>query len=694
MVVLACRDRRRRLPRSHARRSLCAVTGTDVGEGGPVAEGTLLWEPTAERVSAAHVTRFLRWLEDRKGLVFTGYDDLWRWSVDHLEDFWSALWSYFEMGAEVDAADVVRRGDGAEGARWFPGVTLNYSDRLLRQPAGDVAVVAVAEEGEPAALGYGELRDRVGAVAAGLRRLGVEPGDRVAAVLGNGLEAVVGFLATASLGAVWSSCAPEFGAASMTDRFAQIAPKVLLCATGYRYGGRTFDLSAKLADLERALPGLGAVVLVPGPGTGSGAAPGPPGPARLWWEELAGEPAALAPVAVPFDHPLWILYSSGTTGLPKPIVHGHGGIVLEHLKAVALHSDLGTGDRFFWFTTTGWMMWNFLLGGLLVGSTIVCYDGDPFWPDERRLWQLAEDQAITYFGTSAPFIEACRRAGLHPGADHRLSIRSIGSTGAPLSPEGFAWAASSIGDDVLVGSVSGGTDVCTAFLAACPILPVRAGELQCRALGADVEAFDEAGRPVVGEVGELVVSTPMPSMPVRLWGDPDGSRLHDSYFARYRGVWRHGDWVKITPGGGAVVYGRSDATLNRGGVRMGTAEFYRVVETLPDVRDALVVDTSELGRQGELVLLVVPASGEGTVDEETSGRLRQALRERLSPRHVPDRIIGVRSLPRTLNGKKVEVPIRRILLGAAPAEAVSSDALADPAALEDVLSALSGAGLL
>ena len=671
------------------------MTGSSDAEHVAVEEGTLLWEPSPDRLSEARITHFLHWLAARRQLVFAGYEDLWRWSVEHLEEFWSACWSYFEMGDDVPASEVVRRGTGAEGATWFPGVSLNYTDRLLAHPGSDLAVVAVGEEGEVTTVTYEELRRRAGAVAAGLRRLGVGPGDRVAAVLGNGVEAVVGFLATASLGAVWSSCAPEFGAASMTDRFAQIAPTVLLCATGYRYGGRLFDLGSKLTELEAALGGLAAVVLVPGPEADSGAAAArvPEGPRRLWWDDLAAEPAPLSPVAVPFEHPLWILYSSGTTGLPKPIVHGHGGIVLEHLKAAALHSDLGPGDRFFWFTTTGWMMWNFLLGGLLVGATIVCYDGDPTWPDQDRLWQLAEEQAVTYFGTSAPYLEACRRAGLEPRTAHRLAVTSIGSTGAPLSPEGFAWASSAVGDDVLVGSVSGGTDVCTAFLAACPLLPVRAGELQCRALGADVEAFDEEGRPVVGEVGELVVTTPMPSMPVALWGDDDGTRLHESYFARFPGVWRHGDWVKITPAGGAVVYGRSDATLNRGGVRMGTAEFYRVVETIPEVTDAVVVDTSELGRQGELVLLVVPAAGV-VLDEEAVAGVRGALRERLSPRHVPDRVIAVRSLPRTLNGKKVEVPIRRILLGTSPAEAVSADALADPAALDDVLSALSGAGLL
>lgn len=679
------------------------------GGGGETVEGTVLWEPSARRISQSRLGDYLKWLESRRGLVFAGYQDLWQWSVDRLEEFWSSVWDYFDIVATGDPSRVLVWGNGAEGATWFPDTSLNYVEQVLRQPRDSIAVIACSEGGDESdddprsspieQLSYGRLFDLVGAAAAGLRKLGVGRGDRVAAVLPNGVAAIVGFLATASIGATWSSCAPEFGARSMVDRFRQIEPKVLLVSSGYTYRGRRFDLGDKLAELERELPGLKASVVVPAAGGSLAEIQGRS--SRMTWDDLLREPAEPAPERVPFSHPLWILYSSGTTGLPKPIVQGHGGILLEHLKALSLHSDVGPGERFFWFTTTGWMMWNFLVGGLLVGATIVCYDGDPSWPDASRLWRLADQVGITYFGTSAPYIEACRKAGLSPRDLGALQVKSVGSTGAPLSPEGFAWAAREIADDVLVGSVSGGTDVCTAFLASCPLLPVRAGELQCRALGAKVEAFDEGGRSVVGEVGELVVSEPMPSMPIAFWGD-DGTRLHESYFARFEGVWRHGDWVKLNPDGGAVVYGRSDATLNRDGVRMGTSEFYRVVESLPEVADALVVDTSELGRHGELLLFVVPgasgaaeARGRGTpsLSSAAEGRIRKALRDQLSPRHVPDRIIAVKTLPRTINGKKVEVPVRRILLGAPPEKAVAPGALADPEALEGLLETISAAGL-
>jgi acetoacetyl-CoA synthetase len=689
----------------------------------------VLWQPSALRITRSRLSGFAKWLAEHRGLSFAGYPDLWRWSVDHLDEFWGSIWDYFNIHPEREVPEhVLEWGSGAEGARWFPDARLNYVDQALRYRPGSLAIVACAEDSGSEELTYGELSDLVGAASQGLRRLGVGLGDRVAAVLPNGSPAVIGFLASASLGAVWSSCAPEFGAPSMVDRFRQIEPKVLIATSGYRYRGRCYDLAAKIARLESELPSLAATVIVPA-GSNTRGGPGPfemiegrpaaqrsertsgenrtsvaedRGDAsaasgsitRVGWAELLSEPAPVVPEKVEFSHPLWVLYSSGTTGLPKPIVHGHGGIVLEHLKALALHCDLGPGDRFFWFTTTGWMMWNFLVGGLLVGATIVLYDGDPMWPDESGLWRMAQDLGITYFGTSAPFIEAGRHSAFSPRQLENLRVRSVGSTGAPLSPEGFAWASSEICDDVLVGSVSGGTDVCSAFLICCPWLEVRAGELQCRALGARVEAYDESGRPMVDEVGELVLTEPMPSMPISLWGD-DGSRLHDSYFVRYPGVWQHGDWVKITPGGSAVVYGRSDATLNRGGVRMGTAEFYRVVEELPEVSGALVVDTSELGREGELILFIVPSASTCTgprLSDEARDHIRDALRERLSPRHVPDRVIAVRALPRTISGKKLEVPVRRILLGAPKDKVAAPDALVDPAALEELLEAVSVSG--
>jgi acetoacetyl-CoA synthetase len=664
-----------------------------------VSEGDLLFEPGPERIARAQVTDFMRWLREG-GVVDAGtYGELHDWSVSDTARFWTALseWDGVVWRRQARPDDVLHEVHGAEGAKFFAGAELNYVDNVLRHPAEAPALVALDEGGRRRQLSYGELSELAGGAAAGLSRLGVGRGDRVAAVLPNGVEAVAAFLATASLGAIWSSCAPEFGAASMGDRFQQIRPRVLLVADGYAYGGREFSLAAKTAELVAGLSGLEAIVRVPSI-SGSSDLPDIVGPSAghptlLSWSFLVSRNAPLEPIPVEFDHPLWILYSSGTTGLPKPIIHGHGGIVLEHLKAARLHSDLGPGERAFWFTTTGWMMWNFLVGGLLTGTTIVCYDGSPVHPDHMALWRMAAAEHITYFGTSAPFIEACRKAGLSPRSELDLSaMHTVGSTGAPLPPEGFAWATSELGDDVLVGSVSGGTDVCTGFLHSSPLLPVHAGELQCAGLGCAVKAFGPDGRPVVGEVGELVVTRAMPSMPVGFWGDDDGSRLHASYFQEYPGLWRHGDWVKRTVRDTFVVYGRSDATLNRGGVRMGTAEFYRVVEAIDGVDESLVVDTSELGRDGELVLLVTAPAGAG--QGELERRLRSTLREQVSPRHVPDRILFVDGLPRTLNGKRVEVPIRRILLGTEPEQAVSRDSLANPQALDGVLAALRSAGLL
>jgi acetoacetyl-CoA synthetase len=514
-------------------------------------------------------------------------------------------------------------------------------------------------------------------------------GDRVAAYLPNAPQALIAMLATASLGAIWTSCSPDFGARSVIDRFAQISPTVLIGVDGYVYGGKRFNRRPELAAIAAELPGLTAVVRVDYAGAGADPLAGlPAGVDQLTWHDLGratnGEPPELHFAEVPFSHPLWVLYSSGTTGLPKPIMHGHGGIVLEHLKALALHQDLAGGDTFFWYTTTGWMMWNYLVGGLLVGSTVVLYDGSAVYPDAGALWRLVADAGVTYAGTGAPYLLACMKEGLRPAAAHDLSaLKGVGSTGSPLPPEGFRWVYEELGTgspDLILGSFSGGTDLCTGFVGPSPLLPVRAGVISGPCLGARVEAFDAAGQSVIGEVGELVLTLPMPSMPVGFWRDADGSRYRASYFADYPGVWRHGDWIMIRPDGGCVIYGRSDATLNRGGVRMGTSEFYRVVERLPEIADSLVVDTGQLGQDGRLILYVVPAPGHA-VDDALIARLRALLRAELSPRHVPDEIIGVPGIPRTLSGKKLEVPVRKILLGTPVSAAADPDALANPEVL-------------
>jgi acetoacetyl-CoA synthetase len=567
------------------------------------------------------------------------------------------------------------------GARWFPGATLNYAEHALRLPdraPGDAVVIGRSQTRTPVDFTAEQLRDQVARCREGLRRLGVQRGDRVGAYLPNIPEAIVAFLATASLGAIWSSCAAEFGPRAIIDRFGQIEPRVLIAIDGYRYGDREVDKASELAEIRAALPSVETTVILPylqGPGRS-------PAGHTLAWAELLADSAPLAHAAVPFDHPLYILFSSGTTGLPKPIVHGHGGILLEHAKALALHTDLGHADRFFWFTTTGWMMWNYLVSGLVVGATIVTVDGNPAYPDLSALWRLTEETGTTYLGVSAPFLMACRKAGLEPGRDLDLSaLRGVGSTGSPLPAAGFDWVHEAVSPAVQLGSLSGGTDVCTGFLGPSPLVPVWAGEISCRMLGARVEAFDADGRSVVGREGELVITAPMPSMPVGLWGDDDGSRLREAYFSTYPGVWRHGDWVTITDRGSCIVTGRSDATLKRGGVRIGTSEFYGIVESLPEVADSLVVHLEDAGGgPGELLLFVVPRDGRG-LDDQLRGRIGSALRQELSPRHVPDSIIEVPAVPRTLSGKKLEVPVKRILLGAPPDLAASRDALADPASL-------------
>ncbi len=631
----------------------------------------VLWTPSSERVERAWLTRYQAWLSETRGLEFDDYQDLWRWSVTDLEDFWRSIVEFLEVRFDEPARAVLGSQD-MPGAQWFPGARLNYAEHIFRGKVdSEVAVRHASELRSPAEWTWEKLRAHTAAVAAGLRAAGVGPGDRVAAYMPNIAETVAAFLACASIGAVWSSAAPEFGARSVVDRFSQIEPKVLLAVDGYRYGGRNFDRRSTVEEIAGAIGSVERVVHL-GYLDGSG-----------WDEGFLGTGARLEFEAVPFDHPLWVLYSSGTTGLPKPIVHGQGGILIEQLKKGYLHLDAHAGDRLFWFSTTGWMMWNFLVGVLLTEASIVLYDGNPGHPDMGRLWDLAQETGITTFGTSAAFIASCMKAEVSPRGDGRAlsSLRAVGSTGSPLSPEGFRWIYDELGDDTWLFSTSGGTDMCTAFVGGVPVMPVYLGELQGRMLGAAVEAWDPAGRPLIDEVGELVITRPMPSMPLFLWGDPDGSRYRESYFDMYPGVWRHGDWIKITSRGTAVIYGRSDSTINRGGVRMGTSEIYRAVLSVDEVVDALVVDVPRPGTDGWMPLFVVLRDGV-PLDEELEGRIRRRIREDVSPRHVPDEVLAIREVPRTLSGKVLEVPVKRILCGTPPEEAASRESLANPAALD------------
>ena len=640
----------------------------------------VLWSPPADVLERSQIGRYLAWLEARRPPELEGYARLWQWSVEEPGAFWRSVWDHFDVIAHdkptADLADA-----RMPGARWFPGATLNYAEHALRLPGradADAVVIGRSQTRAPSDLSVAQLRAAVASCQAGLVRLGIRRGDRVAAYLPNIPETIVAFLASASLGAIWSSCAPEFGVRAVIERFAQIEPRVLLVIDGYRYGDKPIDRTDEVAEIRAALPTLEATVFLP---YLDDAAPSRI-PDTVAWAELLREPGEPAFEPVPFDHPLYILYSSGTTGLPKPIVHGHGGITLEHLKALALHTDLRPADRFFWFTTTGWMMWNYLVSGLAVGASVVTFDGNPAWPDLAELWRVTAETRTTYLGASAPYLMACRKAGLEPGRNLDLgALRGIGSTGSPLPAAGFRWVHDAVSPTAQLGSLSGGTDLCTGFLGPSPLVPVWAGEISCRMLGARIEAFDEAGRSVVGREGELVITVPMPSMPVGLWGDADGSRLREAYFATYPGVWRHGDWLTITERGSCIVSGRSDATLKRGGVRIGTAEFYGVVEALPEIADSLVVHLEDPdGGPGELLLFVVLRDA-AVLDDGLRKRVAGVLREDLSPRHVPDSITAVHAIPRTLSGKKLEVPVKRILLGADAEVAASKDALADPGAL-------------
>ena len=621
------------------------------------------------------MTHYMQWLEREKGLRFETREELWGWSVSHLEDFWASLWQYFKIMAAQPYTTVLQE-HTMPGAHWFPGTLLNYAEHVFRNAVPDKpALIFRSERHAMVTVTWHELTQKVGALAQALRKSGVRQGDRVVAYMPNIPETTMAFLACASIGAVWSSCSPDFGMKSVIDRFQQIEPKVLFAVDGYQYGGKTFDRRPILAELQQALPTLERTVLFP----------------YLFerydpqdlvntvaWDEMLAEPARLLFEHVPFDHPLWVLYSSGTTGLPKPIVQGQGGILLEHLKTISLEKNVTADDRFFWFTTTGWMMWNLLTGGLLVGATLLLYDGSPAYPDMGALWQFAADAGMTIFGTSAGYITACMKAGVEPGRDYDLSkLHTIGSTGSPLPPEGFQWIYEHVKHDLWLASVSGGTDVCSAFVGGSVLQPVYSGELQCRALGAKVESFDEQGQPLIDEVGELVITEPMPSMPLFFWNDPDYQRYRDSYFSNYPGIWRHGDWIKITPTGSSIIYGRSDSTINRQGIRMGSSEIYRIVEGIPEVLDSLIVGVELPGGKYYMPLFVVLREGV-ELNEDLKRSIKNSLRSSISPHHVPDEILPIPEVPRTLSGKKLEVPIKKLRMGIPIEKAVSTDAMSNP----------------
>ena len=615
----------------------------------------------------------------KHGLYLRHYDDLWNWSVANLDDFWEAIAVYFDVRFHTPYQRVLERPrQGMIGAQWFAGGTVSYAEHIFRQAnATRPALLFASEQNRLRGLSWAELTQQMGALAEFLRGQGVGPGHRVAAVLPNVPEAVVGFLATQSLGAVWSSCSPDFGTASVLDRFGQIEPTVLILADGYTYGGKEIDKTADLPALRRGLPTLKAVVWVPF------LRPDAPTPARVfsWQTVMETRFTELTFTPVPFDSPLWVLFSSGTTGQPKAITHSVGGCLLEHLKALALHQDVRPGERYFWYATTGWMMWNYALASLLLGATLVLYDGSPTYPAPDRLWQLAEQAQITHFGAGAAYLLACMRAGLVPGQTGGLqALRSVGSTGSPLPPEGFRWVYAAVRADVWLISLSGGTDVCSGFVGGNPLAPVVAGEIQCRLLGCHVEAINEQNQPVRDELGEMMILEPMPSMPISFWNDPGHVRYRNSYFEHDPTRWRHGDWIKITSRGSVIIYGRSDATLNRDGVRIGTAEIYAAVESLPDVADSLVVGLEKPDGTYEMPLFVVLPPGQ-TLSDDLRQRIRQVLKTQYSPRHVPDSIRQIAEVPYTISGKKMETPVKKILMGQQASRVASPDTLRNPDAL-------------
>ncbi|MBY7142166.1 acetoacetate--CoA ligase [Virgibacillus sp. NKC19-3] len=648
---------------------------------GHIEEGTLLWEPNEDWKQQSFLYDYMKWLREQKDIYFDDYHSLWKWSVNEVEAFWQSQWEYFDIQSK-QSYEAVLTSHQMPGAKWFPNATINYTEHIFRnRDANKAAIIHASEIREKSEVTWKQLYQETAALQHTLQHLGVQKGDRVVAYVANIYESVVAFLATASLGAIWSSASPDFGTQSVIDRFKQIEPKVMITVDGYSYNGKNYDRTSVVANIQSELPSLEATIVVP-------YLNGNPD-LRGWknvipWSDAVqtNEQHTLTYVHVPFNDPLWVLFSSGTTGRPKPIVQSQGGILIEHLKALTFHVDLGEDDRFFWFTTTGWMMWNFLVGGLLTGSTIILYDGNPAYPDKKMLWKFAADTKMTVFGTSASYITSCMKDdAFKPGEEFDLRyLKNISSTGSPLPPEGFQWCYENVKEDLWIASSSGGTDVCTAFILGAPILPVYAGELQCRGLGAKIESFNDNGEPEIEEVGELVLTEPFPSMPIYFWNDADGSRLHDSYFDMYPGIWRHGDYLKITDRGTCVIYGRSDATINRGGVRIGTSEIYRAVDQIKEIADSLIVDIPTNNSDSFTPLFVVMADGYKLTDDIYQ-EIKHQIKEQCSPRHVPTGIYEVPDLPKTLNGKKLEIPVKKLLMGKPLEQVVNIGSLANDASL-------------
>ncbi|MBO28998.1 MAG: acetoacetate--CoA ligase [Rhodobacteraceae bacterium] len=631
----------------------------------------ILWTPTPERAEASTLAEFMRWLEKERGLSFADYNDMWRWSIDDLEGFWSAIWEFFDLQASQPWDRVLAKRQ-MPGAVWGPGMRLNYTDQIMKHVAGREdrpALVLQSETFGRRETTWGALRAQVASVAHHLRQMGVEEGDRVVAILPNTETALIAFLATASIGAVWSLCAPDMGHVAILDRFSQIQPKVLIAQDGYVHAGKTIDRQDILAEIAAGLPSVGQFVTVPVVGEL------PAG--HVAWDSLTQADVPYESAQVPFEHPLWIVYSSGTTGNPKPIVHGHGGIVLEGCKQ-SLHKDVRPGDRYCWLTSSGWIMWNSQWMALGQGATVAMFDGAVNHPDMGVVWRFVADERLDYFGAGAAFFSTCMKAGITPREEVDLSaLKSLGATGSPLSADAYDWIYRDVKQDVWLAPISGGTDLSGAFVLGNPMMPVRAGEMQCRALGNAVRAFDPEGNELIGEVGELVCTEPLPSMPLFFWGDEDGSRLHDSYFDTYPGIWRHGDWIMIDEKGASVIYGRSDATINRKGLRLGSAEIYQAVEGLPEVMDSLVIDLEYLGRESFMPLFVVLAEGQ-TLDAALKDKINGAIRRDVSARFVPNEILQIKEVPRTLSGKKLEVPVKKLLLGGDPERVVNRDSMANP----------------